>query len=140
MITGASEIFFRFFKHMLGCRQLLSHNQNGIEIQTYSAIIACMQSRVVDRPQADSANSGNDLLVLLRHGRRRRTASSYQRLEKTGLNLAGGFVVSSAASHAARQSDSILAALPQRFARPAIRTRKPNSMPHAVNAPSCNAN
>lgn len=38
----AIEIFFRFFKHMLGCRHLLSHNQNGIEIQTYSAIIACM--------------------------------------------------------------------------------------------------
>ena len=38
----AIEIFFRFFKHMLGCRDLLSHKQNGIEIQTYSAIIACM--------------------------------------------------------------------------------------------------
>ena len=36
------EIFFRFFKHILGCRHLLSHNQNGIEIQTYCAIIACM--------------------------------------------------------------------------------------------------
>ena len=38
----AIEIFFRFFKHMLGCRHLLSHNQNRIEIQTYCAIIACM--------------------------------------------------------------------------------------------------
>ena len=38
----AIEIFFRFFKHMLGCKHLLSHKQNGIEIQTYSAIIACM--------------------------------------------------------------------------------------------------
>ncbi len=38
----AIEIFFRFFKHLLGCRHLLSHNQNGIEIQTYCAIIACM--------------------------------------------------------------------------------------------------
>jgi hypothetical protein len=36
------EIFFRFFKHLLGCRHLLSHNENGIEIQTYCAIIACM--------------------------------------------------------------------------------------------------
>jgi len=36
------EIFFRFFKHVLGCRHLLSHSQNGIEIQTYCAIIACM--------------------------------------------------------------------------------------------------
>ena len=38
----AIEIFFRFFKHVLGCRHLLSHNQNGIELQTYAAIIACM--------------------------------------------------------------------------------------------------
>ncbi len=36
------EIFFRFFKHVLGCRHLLSHDQNGIEIQTYCAIIACL--------------------------------------------------------------------------------------------------
>ncbi len=31
----AIEIFFRFFKHLLGCRHLLSHSENGIEIQTY---------------------------------------------------------------------------------------------------------
>lgn len=36
------EVFFRFFKHVLGCRHLLSHNPVGIEIQTYCAIIACM--------------------------------------------------------------------------------------------------
>ena len=36
------EIFFRFFKQVLGCRRLLSRSKNGIEIQTYCAIIACM--------------------------------------------------------------------------------------------------
>ena len=36
------ELFFRFFKHVLGCRHLLSHRPNGIEIQVYMAIIACM--------------------------------------------------------------------------------------------------
>ncbi len=36
------EVFFRFFKHILGCRHLLSRDQAGIEIQTYCAIIACM--------------------------------------------------------------------------------------------------
>jgi hypothetical protein len=36
------EIFFRFFKQILGCRHLLSRSQNGIEIQTYCAIISCM--------------------------------------------------------------------------------------------------
>lgn len=38
----AIETFFRFFKHILGCRHLLSHDQNGIEIQTYCAIIASL--------------------------------------------------------------------------------------------------
>jgi hypothetical protein len=36
------EIFFRFFKHVLGCRHLLSQNKNGIELQVYTSIIACM--------------------------------------------------------------------------------------------------
>src|SRR4029077_7569058 len=36
------ELFFRFFKHVLGCRHLLSDDRRGIEIQTYCAIIACM--------------------------------------------------------------------------------------------------
>jgi hypothetical protein len=36
------EIFFRFFKHVLGCRHLLSAYPNGIAIQAYCAIIACM--------------------------------------------------------------------------------------------------
>lgn len=36
------EVFFRFFKHVLGCRHLLSHDPVGIEIQTYCAIIACL--------------------------------------------------------------------------------------------------
>jgi len=36
------EIFFRFFKNLLGCRHLLSRSQHGIEIQTYCAIIACL--------------------------------------------------------------------------------------------------
>ena len=38
----AIETFFRFFKHVLGCRHLLSHAVNGVEIQTYLAIIACL--------------------------------------------------------------------------------------------------
>lgn len=36
------EIFFRFFKHVLGCRHLISHRENGIKIQVYMAMIACM--------------------------------------------------------------------------------------------------
>jgi hypothetical protein len=36
------EIFFRFFKHLLGCRHLYSQHPNGVAIQVYCAIIACM--------------------------------------------------------------------------------------------------
>jgi hypothetical protein len=36
------EIFFRFLKHILGCRHLLSTRPGGVEIQAYCAIIACL--------------------------------------------------------------------------------------------------
>jgi hypothetical protein len=36
------EIFFRFFKHVLGCKHLLSATPDGIAIQAYCALIACM--------------------------------------------------------------------------------------------------
>jgi Transposase DDE domain len=36
------EIFFRFLKHILGCRHLLSTHPAGVEIQAYCAIIACL--------------------------------------------------------------------------------------------------
>jgi Transposase DDE domain len=38
----AVEVFFRFFKQILGCRHLISHKPQGIRIQVYCAIIACM--------------------------------------------------------------------------------------------------
>src|SRR5262249_29075970 len=36
------ELFFRFFKHVLGCRHLLSTHPAGVQIQAYCAIIACL--------------------------------------------------------------------------------------------------
>jgi len=36
------EIFFRWLKHILGCRHLISHGKNGIELQVYAAIIVCL--------------------------------------------------------------------------------------------------
>lgn len=36
------ETFFRTFKHLLGCRHLLSYKENGIALQTYAAILACL--------------------------------------------------------------------------------------------------
>lgn len=36
------ELFFKWFKCTLGCRHLLSNNQNGVEIQVYLALIASL--------------------------------------------------------------------------------------------------
>jgi IS4 transposase len=36
------ELFFRFFKHVLGCQHLLSTHPGGIAIQAYCALIACL--------------------------------------------------------------------------------------------------
>ena len=36
------EVFFRMFKQMPGCRHLLSTKQEGVELQMYCAIIACL--------------------------------------------------------------------------------------------------
>jgi hypothetical protein len=36
------ELFFKMFKQLLGCRHLLSTKQEGVEIQVYCALIACM--------------------------------------------------------------------------------------------------
>jgi hypothetical protein len=36
------EIFFRWFKHLLGCRHLVSRCRNGVELQVYTAILVCL--------------------------------------------------------------------------------------------------
>ena len=36
------EVFFRFFKQTLGCRHLISQRVEGVRIQVYCAVIACM--------------------------------------------------------------------------------------------------
>jgi hypothetical protein len=36
------ELFFRWLKCVLSCRHLISHSANGIEIQVYCALIACL--------------------------------------------------------------------------------------------------
>jgi len=42
LLRWTIELFFRMFKHLLGCRHLLSTKQNGVEIQVYAALIACI--------------------------------------------------------------------------------------------------
>jgi hypothetical protein len=36
------ELFFRWLKHLLGCRHLLSEKPQGVAIQIYCALIACL--------------------------------------------------------------------------------------------------
>lgn len=36
------EIFFRYFKHLLGCRHLICQSENGVRLEMYTAIIACL--------------------------------------------------------------------------------------------------
>lgn len=36
------ELFFRWVKCVLSCRHLVSHKENGVQIQMYCAIIACL--------------------------------------------------------------------------------------------------
>ena len=36
------ELFFRFFKHLLGMRHLLSRRPQGVDIQVHCAVIACL--------------------------------------------------------------------------------------------------
>jgi len=36
------EIFFRWFKCVLGCKHLLSQSENGIRIEMYAALIASL--------------------------------------------------------------------------------------------------
>lgn len=45
------ELFFRFLKHLLGCRRLLSGKTEGVAIQVYCALIACLLlARVTQGP------------------------------------------------------------------------------------------
>ncbi len=50
------ETFFRFFKHVLGCRHLLSHSQQGIGNSNVLRDHCLHADQSMDRPQADAAN------------------------------------------------------------------------------------
>lgn len=49
------ELFFRFFKQILGCRHLISDDPDGITIQCYCAVIACMLMQLWTRKKPDKA-------------------------------------------------------------------------------------
>src|SRR3990167_8763311 len=40
------ELFFRWFKCVLGCKHLLAHSENGLTIQVYCALIASLLIRL----------------------------------------------------------------------------------------------
>jgi len=49
------ELFFRFFKQILGCRHLISDDPRGIMIQCYCAVIACMLLQLWTGKKPDKA-------------------------------------------------------------------------------------
>ena len=49
------ELFFRFFKQVLGCRHLPSDDPRGITIQCYCAVIACMLLQLWTGKKPDKA-------------------------------------------------------------------------------------
>jgi len=49
------ELFFRFFKQVLGCRHLISDDPGGITIQCYCAVIACMLLQLWTGKKPDKA-------------------------------------------------------------------------------------
>lgn len=55
------EVFIRFFKQLLGCRHLLSTKREGIEIQMYTAVIACILIHLA------TGRKPNKAMVLLTH-------------------------------------------------------------------------
>lgn len=60
------ELFFRFFKHVLGCRTLLSTRDEGVAIQVYVAIIAALlPALAVGR---DIGRVGHELICLYLQG------------------------------------------------------------------------
>jgi hypothetical protein len=60
-LRWAIELFFRFLKHLLGCGHLLSHKDQGVAIQVYCALIACLLLA-----QATGGNLGTRALCLIR--------------------------------------------------------------------------
>ena len=107
----AIEIFFRFFKHLLGCRPRRAGAQPQPERHRNSSLLCdhrLFAHQPLDRSQADAADVRDDLLLLLRpghgggiagasrqaetQGRRRRAASHRQtevnRLPRRRLGLA----------------------------------------------------
>ena len=49
------ELFFRFFKQVLGCRHLVSDDPRGVSIQCYCAVIACLLITLWSGRPADKA-------------------------------------------------------------------------------------
>jgi IS4 transposase len=65
-LRRSSELFFRFFKHVLGCRQLVSHKPEGVMIQVYCTLVAALSmSLALDR---NIGRRGFELLCLYLQG------------------------------------------------------------------------
>jgi Transposase DDE domain len=75
------ELFFKMLKQLLGCRHLLSTKQEGVEIQVYCAIIACMLILLYTGTYADQANVRVDQFLHDGLGIAGRTRTSHRKNE-----------------------------------------------------------
>ncbi len=73
----------------VACRHLLSHKQNGIEIQTYSDNIACTLIALWTGRKPTKRTFEMNLFPLLRPCQRRRTDGSHRKAKKTDAMIRG---------------------------------------------------
>jgi Transposase DDE domain len=78
------ELFFRWLKCVMGCKQLLTTSKNGVALQIYTALIASLVGCAVDRAQTHQANLGDAAVLLSGVGLNRRSRGSSRKTQAHG--------------------------------------------------------
>jgi hypothetical protein len=81
------ELFFRLFKQLLGLRHLLSYRQEGVEIQVYCCVIACMLINLQTGRKPDKAMIQMLGFYLLGLADERDVIEHLNRPDNTGVKL-----------------------------------------------------
>jgi IS4 transposase len=81
------ELFFRLFKQLLGLRHLLSQRKEGVEIQVYCCVIACMLINLQTGRKPDKAMSQMLGFYLLGLATEQDVVDHLNRPDNTGVKL-----------------------------------------------------
>lgn len=81
------ELFFRLFKQLLGLRHLLSQRQQGVEIQVYCCVIACMLINLQTGRKPDKAMIQMLGFYLLGLASEQEVVEHLNRPDNTGVKL-----------------------------------------------------